>query len=190
MTTELCKRRMVIMKRIKLRFARGVDIEFVDRDQALKRIEYWAEHGTSVVQVVYGPEGCGKTAWLKQSVELLRGLDFDVIYVNPIEKEFMVEVGVEDVKRRLLEILREASNEPWVKLTWVLIDLSRELIRAGRRKIAVLADDIFQAIGPDKDPDLWVDKPPEKDVELGVGNHAAWQSPLHKEAVKRALIGD
>jgi hypothetical protein len=35
---------------------------------------------------------------------------------------------------------------------------------------------------------LWIDQPPpEKDLELGVGRRVAWQTPLHREAVKRAL---
>ena len=37
-----------------------------------------------------------------------------------------------------------------VKTAWALIDLTRELIKAGRRKIAILADDVFQAIGLNK----------------------------------------
>ena len=137
------------MRRIRLNLA-GTQVEFVDREQALRRVEYWAERGMSVVHVVYGPEGCGKTAWLRQSVELLKELDFDVVYINPVEKEFMAEVGIEDVRRRLLEILREATDESWTRAVWALIDLSRELIRAGRRRIAVLVDDAFQAIGINK----------------------------------------
>lgn len=39
-----------------------------------------------------------------------------------------------------------------------------------------------------RDPELWVDEPPpERDPELGIGRHVAWQTPLHKEAVKRAI---
>lgn len=35
---------------------------------------------------------------------------------------------------------------------------------------------------------LWVDEPPpERDPELGVGRNVAWQTPLHREAVRRAL---
>jgi hypothetical protein len=35
---------------------------------------------------------------------------------------------------------------------------------------------------------FWVDEPPlEKDPEIGVGREVAWQTPLHREAVKRAL---
>jgi len=39
-----------------------------------------------------------------------------------------------------------------------------------------------------RNPELWVDEPPpERDPELGIGRHVAWQTPLHKEAVKRAI---
>jgi hypothetical protein len=35
---------------------------------------------------------------------------------------------------------------------------------------------------------FWIDQPPpEKDPELGIGKDVAWQTPLHKEAVKKAL---
>jgi hypothetical protein len=34
----------------------------------------------------------------------------------------------------------------------------------------------------------WIDEPPrERDPELGVGKYIAWQTPLHREAVKKAL---
>ncbi len=40
----------------------------------------------------------------------------------------------------------------------------------------------------DRDSTAWVDQPPpERDPELGIGKHVAWQSPLHREAIKRAL---
>jgi len=40
----------------------------------------------------------------------------------------------------------------------------------------------------DRDPWFWIDEPPpEKDPELGIGKQVAWQTPLHKEAVKRVL---
>jgi hypothetical protein len=39
-----------------------------------------------------------------------------------------------------------------------------------------------------RDPPLWIDQPPpEKDPEIGIGKYVAWQSPLHREAVRRAL---
>jgi hypothetical protein len=39
-----------------------------------------------------------------------------------------------------------------------------------------------------RDPELWIDEPPpEKVPELGTGRCVAWQTPLHREAVKKAL---
>jgi hypothetical protein len=41
-----------------------------------------------------------------------------------------------------------------------------------------------------RNPDLWIDElPPEKCPELGIGRHVAWQTPLYREAVKKALQG-
>ena len=35
---------------------------------------------------------------------------------------------------------------------------------------------------------LWIDQPPpERDPELGIGKYLAWQTPIHREAVRRAL---
>jgi hypothetical protein len=35
---------------------------------------------------------------------------------------------------------------------------------------------------------FWIDQPPpERDLELGIGRDVAWQTPIHKEAVRRAL---
>jgi len=39
----------------------------------------------------------------------------------------------------------------------------------------------------DREPHFRVDTPPEKDLELGVGRNIAWQTPIHREAVRRAL---
>jgi len=39
-----------------------------------------------------------------------------------------------------------------------------------------------------RSPQLWIDEPPpEKDLGLGVGRYVAWQTPPHREAVRRAL---
>jgi hypothetical protein len=40
----------------------------------------------------------------------------------------------------------------------------------------------------DRDPYFWVDAPPpERDPELGIGKNAAWQTPIHREAVRWTL---
>ena len=39
-----------------------------------------------------------------------------------------------------------------------------------------------------RDLELWIDQPPpQKDLELGIGKYIAWQTPLYREAVKKAL---
>ncbi|MCC6056427.1 MAG: AAA family ATPase, partial [Desulfurococcaceae archaeon] len=39
-----------------------------------------------------------------------------------------------------------------------------------------------------RDLELWVDQPPpQKDPGLGIGKYIAWQTPLHREAVRKAL---
>jgi Archaeal ATPase. len=50
------------VKRITLKLAPGVKTEFTDRDRALAQIAEWAEKSTKIPVVVFGPEGCGKTA--------------------------------------------------------------------------------------------------------------------------------
>ncbi|AET33442.1 ATP-binding protein [Pyrobaculum ferrireducens] len=137
------------MKKIKLGFA-NLEVEFVDREKALRKVEEWAERGTALPHVVYGPEGCGKTAWLRQSAQLLRELGFDVVYINPVEQEVSAEVGVGELRKRLLEILRESSSEAWARAAWVAVDVAKELIRRRRGRLALIIDDAFQAIGLDK----------------------------------------
>jgi len=34
---------------------------------------------------------------------------------------------------------------------------------------------------------FWVDAPPKRDPELGIGKNVAWQTPIHREAVRMAL---
>jgi len=39
-----------------------------------------------------------------------------------------------------------------------------------------------------RDQRFWIDEyPPERDLDIGVGRYVAWQTPLHREAVRRAL---
>ncbi|ABW02247.1 ATP-binding protein [Caldivirga maquilingensis] len=136
---------MINVGRIKLSFA-GIRVDFVDREWALRRIEKWAEGGTYPVQVVYGPEGCGKTAWLRQSVELLRGLGFDVVYVNPINREFLTGFNV--LRDRFLAVIKETiSQDALGRLVWLAFDVAKELIKVTRGRVAVIVDDAFQVIG-------------------------------------------
>ena len=135
------------MKRIKLGFA-NIQVDFIDRESALKLIEDWADKGTFPVQVVYGPEGCGKSAWLKQSIELLKELGFNVIYVNPLNKEVLAEFNIIDLRDRFLNLIGEALAQNTLgRLAWLAFDSAKELIKVTKGKIAIIIDDAFQVIG-------------------------------------------
>ncbi|MFP3485588.1 MAG: ATP-binding protein [Vulcanisaeta sp.] len=133
------------MRRIRLSFAPGLEIDFVDRDVAIQQVIKWAERGTGFPIVVFGPEGCGKTSWLLQSIEVLREAGFDVIYFNPMRRRFEVEVGIESLRQHALNVLKQAASEyALARLAWSVIDLAIEAIRHGRGRLAVIVDDAFQ----------------------------------------------
>ncbi|MFP3193627.1 MAG: ATP-binding protein, partial [Thermoproteus sp.] len=85
------------MERIRLEFAPGVETEFTDRDRALAQVAEWAERGTWAPFVIFGPEGCGKTAFLRQAAAALRELGYDVFYLHPLDRAFSAEVDDPDV---------------------------------------------------------------------------------------------
>jgi GTPase SAR1 family protein len=140
-----------VVKKVKLPFTPNLEVEFVDRERGIKQVFEWAERGVGLPLVVFGPEGCGKTSWLRQTSEILRELDYDVIYIDPLRREFIAYTSVSDVIRRLSEAVAEAMGVAQLKLATLSVDLVKELINTWRRKrVAVLIDDVFQAIGLDK----------------------------------------
>jgi hypothetical protein len=139
------------VKRIKLEIAPGVKTEFVDRDRALAQLVEWAEKSTRWPVVIFGPEGCGKTAFLRQAASGLRELGYDVFYLHPLDRVFAAEVDDPDVKTLFLDLVRKTlEDEKWGRLALAVFDLTREILKKRRRKIAIIADDVFQAIGLDK----------------------------------------
>ncbi|ADM28494.1 ATPase [Ignisphaera aggregans DSM 17230] len=138
------------MRKIKIVFA-GREIEFVDRDIALKQIEEFAERGTYPVYVIYGPEGCGKTTFFKQAKAILEDYGYSVVHINPlaesIGERFSISEELKELARELgAYILKDASS-----LIEKAVELLYTAVRRGiRRRIAILADDVFQAIGLDK----------------------------------------
>lgn len=139
------------MKRIKLSFTPGLEVQFVDRELALKRVEEWAVKSTRFPQVVFGPEGCGKTAWMRQSAVLLRELGFEVMYIDVLHRYFEVFTDVREVAGKLAEAAAEAIGVAQLKLATLAIDLARYLVeRWWKKRVAVLVDDVFQGIGLDK----------------------------------------
>ena len=122
------------MKKIRLALAPGLKVQFSDREQALRKVEEWAKESTRLPEVVFGPEGCGKAAWLRQSAVLLKELGYHVVYVDPLRKYFEAYTDVKEVVRRLADATAEALGEAKVKLASLVIDVTVELIkRRGRR---------------------------------------------------------
>jgi hypothetical protein len=136
------------MSRVRLPFTPEFEVEFCDRVRGIKQVYEFGERSTRFPIVVFGPEGCGKTAWLTQSIEVLKELKFEVIYFNPLRRKFEVEVGIEDVRRRALDILRKATSEyELVRFIWLVIDFAADTLKYGRGRLAVIIDDAFQLLG-------------------------------------------
>jgi hypothetical protein len=139
------------VKRIKVEIAPDVETEFVDRDRALAQVAEWAVKSTRWPVVIFGPEGCGKTAFLRQAASGLRELGYDVFYLHPLDRVYAAEVDDADVKSLFADLVRKTlEDERWGWMALAVFDLTREILRKRRRKIAVIADDVFQAIGLDK----------------------------------------
>jgi hypothetical protein len=76
------------------------------------------------------------------------------------------------------EWLRQAVEDPDTLLARERIPLMEKLV-----ELNLIVDSVYK-----REDWLWIDQPPpEKDPDLGIGRRVAWQSPLHREAVRRAL---
>ena len=139
------------MRRITLNLLPGLGVEFVDRDRALAQLAEWAEKSTRWPVVIFGPEGCGKTAFLRQAAFAMRELGYDVFYIDPLHRFFIAHTEAGKVVRRLAEAASEAFGIAQLKLATLALDVGRELLeRWGRKRVAILVDDVFQAVGLDK----------------------------------------
>ena len=139
------------MKRVSLSFA-GLKIYFVDREKALEKFIDWAERGTYPVQVVFGPEGCGKSALLRQAMELLKDHGYSVALISPLAGEEKERLSMtEDLKGLVETSLSLLLGESVIKLVNVVVNLLYKVVKRGlSKRIALLLDDVFQAIGVDK----------------------------------------
>jgi len=139
------------LKRVKVSFA-DMLVEFVDRERALEQVRELGEKGTYPVYVVYGPEGCGKTAFLRQAKAILEDeFGYHVVYTNPLTKK------VEEILQftsSVKDIVKDVFNlfpEPYSRIVDVAINVAGRIIeKFSKPRVAVLMDDIFQAVGLDK----------------------------------------
>jgi GTPase SAR1 family protein len=141
----------MVYNKVKLTFTPELEIEFIDRERALKQVEGLAEKGTRYPVVVFGPEGCGKSAWLKQAVEVLRETGYETLYIDPLHRTFIAYSDIKDIIRKLSEATTEVIGVAEVKLATLVIDAVKGLIGIWRKeRVAVLIDEVFQAIGLNK----------------------------------------
>jgi predicted AAA+ superfamily ATPase len=139
------------MKRVKLRFTPKLEVEFADRDRGIRHVYELAEKGTRFPVVVFGPEGCGKTAWLRQAVEVLKEQGFDSIYIDVLSKEHIAYTDVKEVVDRISDVVADVTGYSPIKLADLAILLANKLLKRWRKKkIALLIDEVFQAIGLDR----------------------------------------
>jgi len=136
------------VKRIKVSFA-GLEVEFVDRERALEQVREFGERGTFPVYVVYGPEGCGKTALLKQTKVILEEeFGYHVIYTNPLAKRVEEIFQYSPSAKELVEKAFSVFSDPLARAVDLVINVAGWIMQKFRRsRVAVLMDDIFQAVG-------------------------------------------
>ncbi|AEM38331.1 AAA ATPase [Pyrolobus fumarii 1A] len=138
---------MASWRRVRLVFAPGLTVEFVDRERGLRQVEGLAGRGTRFPVVIYGPEGCGKTAFLRQVFEVLKSLGYSVVYVNPLGREAGERLLTTEDVRSLVGALAEfALGGGAARLVDAALGVASRLFGRSRR-IAFIADDVFQAIG-------------------------------------------
>jgi len=139
------------MRRVRVSFA-GLSVEFVDRERALEQVRELGVKGTYPVYVIYGPEGCGKSALLKQAKAILEEeFGYHVVYVNPLAEKaediLQFTPSVKDIVKEVLSLF----PEPYSRIVDVAVSVASRIIKAlPRPRVAVLMDDIFQAVGLDK----------------------------------------
>ncbi len=138
------------MRRVRARIA-DLEVEFTDREVAVRQVEELAERGTWVVHVIYGPEGCGKTAFLRQSSAILEDHGYHVVYVDPLAERLGEVLQYTSSLRGVVKDVLKLFPEPYSRIVDVAINVAGKAMRSlSRPKIAVLMDDIFQAVGVDK----------------------------------------
>jgi len=123
--------------------------------------------------------------WTGGNPDALEGLFKAGWDVEQLVERLVISKSLDDVVSRLdsakLEVLREAVEDPDVIFRRIREREVQEL-----RDMLVEKNLIVRVW--DRKPYLWVDTPPpERDPELGIGRHYAWQTPLHREAVRKAV---
>ena len=92
-----------------------------------------------------------KVAWLKQATFILRELGFEAIYIDPLGRDFIANTDIKEVVMKLAEAAAEVIGVAQVKLASLTLDIMKDFISRWRKKrVAILIDEVFQAIGLDR----------------------------------------
>lgn len=142
------------MRRVKLGFSRGLLVEFTDRAHALNQLSSIASRGLRLPVVIYGPEGCGKTALLRQASLILEDYGYQVVYVNPGVRPLGESLYYTESLRGIVSgVLRDLINRYSGDMTRALVDFALAAVnvvlkRVSKPRIAVLVDDVFSILSP------------------------------------------
>ncbi len=136
------------VERIELIFAPGVKVKFADRLRAIKYVIKLGERGSRLPLIIYGPEGCGKSALLRQSYVVLRKLGYEVLYIDPLSdlsRGLECTLGLKEV---VFEVLKSFTGDLSIALVKSIFTVASKLMKLIKGvKLALLLDDVFQVIG-------------------------------------------
>ena len=123
---------------------------FSNRLTELEELLEMARRGLSMPLLIYGPEGCGKTVLLRYLYQrLAEGYEY-VIYYSPLHGVDEGLVSTDDVKKAVIS-LANAFGGTLAAVAEAVLAVGELLAkRLGVRRaggIAILLDDVFQAVG-------------------------------------------
>ncbi len=129
-------------------------IPFIDRDYELKWVLEWFDKGFYPIMVIYGPEGCGKTRLLIESINRVREFnEYMVFYIDALEdkdpsRAFYGSSYVLDTVSSIIgSVSGLGSGFARAIGYWFKKLVTRINVRG--RHVVLLVDDVVRAIGLD-----------------------------------------
>ena len=111
-------------------------------------------NSTAFPVTIYGPEGCGKTAFLRYMVrELGVGKDMVVVYVDALE-HFDIEKALFASYREIIEFIQDLVSVPLgasiARTTMSIVSRFAQRIGLKGKAVVIVLDDVYRAIGLDE----------------------------------------
>ena len=128
-------------------------VSFVDRVAEVGWLLRVVERGTAFPVAIYGPEGCGKTTFLRYVSRRVSDLgDTVVVYVDALE-QFDLEKALFSSHRGVLEVVGDLVSVPiGAGLAHAVMSIVSRLAKRFSlrgRNVVVIVDDVYRAIGLD-----------------------------------------